>query len=87
MHPEDFIKLQPYAYHLTARANLPAIERTRRLDPASSIFARGNGQDLLAAQPAQKAIRFEVEIFVHASPSHPAKAVERGAGTVLRDMR
>lgn len=47
MHPDAFTRLRPYAYHLTARANLPAIERTRRLDPSSAIFARANRQDLL----------------------------------------
>mgnify|MGYP001304123517 CR=1 FL=1 len=30
MHPDAFIRLRPYAYHLTARANLPAIEHARR---------------------------------------------------------
>jgi|GEM_PF-4174458 len=47
MQLEDFIKLRPFAYHLTARANLPAIERARRLDPAAIIFTQANRQDLL----------------------------------------
>lgn len=47
MHPDAFAQLRPFAYHLTARANLPAIERTRRLDPAAAIFTRANRQDLL----------------------------------------
>lgn len=47
MHPDAFAQLRPFAYHLTARANLPSIERTRRLDPAAAIFTRANRQDLL----------------------------------------
>ncbi|MCC5821892.1 MAG: hypothetical protein LAT64_01235 [Phycisphaerales bacterium] len=47
MHPDAFTQLRPFAYHLTARANLPGIERSRRIDPAATIFARANRPDLL----------------------------------------
>lgn len=37
--PAALTRLRPTLFHLTARANLPIIERTRRLRPAVDIFA------------------------------------------------
>lgn len=74
MHPDAFTRLRPYAYHLTARANLPAIERTRRLDPAATIFARANRPDLLRTRRrgmTTVAVGDERVIIRDQDPLHP----------------
>jgi hypothetical protein len=74
MHPEAFTRLRPFAYHLTARANLPSIERARRLDPAAAIFARANRQDLLRTRRrgmTSVAVGHEKIIIRDQDPLHP----------------
>ncbi|MGQ0650102.1 MAG: DUF7002 family protein [Gemmatimonadaceae bacterium] len=44
---EHFARLRPYAYHVTARANLVALCRTRTLEPAATLMRRANRTDLL----------------------------------------
>jgi hypothetical protein len=47
MQIADYQALRPFAYHLTARANLEGIERTSRLDPAALIIRRAQRTELL----------------------------------------
>lgn len=81
MHPDAFTHLRPFAYHLTARANLPVIERTRRLDPASAIFTRANRQDLLRTRRrgmTTVAVGDEAVIIRDQDPLHPGNCALTG---------
>jgi hypothetical protein len=42
----EFVRLRPYLFHLTARTNLVRLGRTRRIHPASLIFAETGRDDL-----------------------------------------
>jgi hypothetical protein len=77
MHPDAFTQLRPFAYHLTARANLPAIKRARRIDPAASLFARANRPDLLRTRRRGMtaiAVGDEQVIIRDQDPLHPGSS-------------
>jgi hypothetical protein len=43
---DDYARLRPYLYHVTARENLARLRRTRRLDPAATIIEQASRLDL-----------------------------------------
>jgi hypothetical protein len=43
----NYTRLRPYAFHLTARANLPVLKHSRQLDTAAAILAQASRPDLL----------------------------------------
>ena len=49
-------RLRPTLFHLTARANLPLIERTRQLRPAVDIFAAAGTPHLSRARRAESMV-------------------------------
>jgi hypothetical protein len=58
----NFTGLRPRLYHLTARANLPRIQRTARLDTAATILAAAARYDLLRTRrPESKVVAIDVE--------------------------
>jgi hypothetical protein len=44
---DRFVRLRPYLYHITARANRTAIERSMLLEPAAQLMRRAARPDLL----------------------------------------
>lgn len=44
---DSFAETRPFAYHLTARANVPMLRRDRELHPAAELFRRAHREDLL----------------------------------------
>ncbi|MFI4915863.1 MAG: DUF7002 family protein [Phycisphaerales bacterium JB060] len=52
----DYLRLRPTLFHLTARANLPLIERTRRLRPAVDIFAAAGMGHLSRTRRAESVV-------------------------------
>ncbi len=43
----EFARLRPYLYHITALENLSSVRRTRRLEPASALMRRAGRGDLV----------------------------------------
>lgn len=51
---EAFARRRPYLFHLTARANLARVQRSRRLEPAAALYRK-------AGRPLPRHIRRESE--------------------------
>lgn len=43
----DFVRLRPFAYHVTSRDNAPALRRSRHIHTTQSLLQRANRLDLL----------------------------------------
>lgn len=81
MHPADFTRLRPFAYHLTARANLPAIQSTARLDPAAALFRQANRPDLLRTRRPDMtpiAVGGRQVLIRDQAPLHPGNCLLQG---------
>lgn len=53
----DFLSLRPYLYHLTARANLPLIRKTGKLESAERLLTRGGlNQKIAERRPESIAV-------------------------------
>jgi hypothetical protein len=71
---EEFIRLRPYVYHLTARANRARISRTKTLTPAASLLrASGNHRIVATRRPDSLKIKLNGDI-VHVRDQHPLHA-------------
>jgi hypothetical protein len=71
---EEFARLRPYLFHLTSRANVARINRTRALDPAATILKASGNQMMLKARRGtsiQAKVNGEV---VHVRDQHPLHA-------------
>ena len=59
----EYAELRPYLYHVTARENLPRLQRTRRLDPAAELIRAAARPHLLRTRRPEP-----VSIFVDGEP-------------------